>query len=164
MAQEERQGPCGAVSKAFDTSKARTWFSSCPRCSPRWARNTGAAAVEPSMAPNCQSAASPLRAKTAVNLRMRGVMSIRMSCCPSAIGLYSTRLPVAVPFGISQIMASCQDSGTSAPRRTALYACTRGPCTGSGSSAMRAAVTQLDPGALSSATACLTASLRSCRV
>ena len=99
-----------------------------------------------------------------MNLRMRGVMSIRMSCCPSAIGLYSSRLPVAVPLGISQIMASCQDSGTSAPRRIALYACTRSPCTGSGSSAMRAAVTRLDPGALSSSTACLTASLRSCRM
>ena len=70
---------------------------------------------------------SPLRATTGVNLRMRGVMSIRMSCCPSAIGLYSSRLPVAVPLGISQIMASCQESGTSAPRRIALYACTGAP-------------------------------------
>ena len=71
------------------------------------ARNTGAAAVEPGMAPNCQSAASPLRARTPVNLRMRGFMSIRMSCCPSAMGLYSSTFPVAVPLGISQIMASC---------------------------------------------------------
>ena len=93
-----------------------------------------------------------------------GVMSIRISCCPSAMGLYLSRLPVAVPLGISQIMASCQDAGTSAPRRMALCACTRSPCTGSGSSAMRAAVTRLDPGALSSATACFTASLRSFRV
>ena len=68
------------------------------------------------MAPNCQSAANPLRARTAVNLRMRGVMSIRMSCCPSVGGLYSSTLPVAVPLGVSQIMASCQDSGTSAPQ------------------------------------------------
>ena len=92
--------PCGAVSKAFDTSKARTWFSSCPRCSLRSARKIGAAAVEPGMAPNCQSAASPLRAKTAVSLRMRGEMSL--SCCPSATPLYSSRLPVAVPLGISK--------------------------------------------------------------
>ena len=91
-------------------------------------------------------------------------MSIRISCCPSSIGIYSSRLPVAVPLGISLIMASCQDSGTSAPRRTALYACTRSPRTSSASSAMRAAVTRLDPGALSSATACFTASLRSCRL
>ena len=58
-------------------------------------------AVEPSMAPNCQSAAHPLRARTAVNLLMRGVMSIRMSCYPNAIGLYATKFPVAVPLGIS---------------------------------------------------------------
>ena len=65
-----------------------------------------------------------------MNLRMRGVMSNRMSCCPSAMGLYSSRLSVAVPLGDGPIMASCQDSGTFAPRRMALYACTRSPCTG----------------------------------
>ena len=27
--------PCGAVSNVFDTSKARTWLSSCPRCNLR---------------------------------------------------------------------------------------------------------------------------------
>ena len=75
------------------------------------------------MAPKCQSAANPVRAKTAVNLRMRGDMSIRMSCCPSAMGLYTSKFPVAVPLGISQIMASCQDSGTS----LAGWPCTRAP-------------------------------------
>ena len=34
-----------------------------PTLQPAWARNTGAAAVEPGIAPKCQSAASPLRAK-----------------------------------------------------------------------------------------------------
>ena len=33
-----------------------------------------------------------------MNLRMRGVMSIRMSCCPSAIGLYSNRARALAPW------------------------------------------------------------------
>ena len=52
----------------------------------------------------------------ALNLHMRRAMSIRMSYCPSAMDLYSFTFPVAVPLGISQIMASCQDSGTSCTR------------------------------------------------
>ena len=107
--------PCGVVSNALETSKTRKLFSSCPCCSVRWARNTGADAVEPGMAPSCQSAANPLRARTAVNLRMRGVVSIRMSCWPNAMGLYGSRFPVAMPLGIGHMMAPCQDSRTSAP-------------------------------------------------
>ena len=38
---------------------------------------------------------------------MRPVMSIRMSCCPNAMGRYASRFPVAVPLGISKMMASC---------------------------------------------------------
>ena len=90
------------------------------RCSLRCARNTGAAAEVPGMAPNCQSAAIPLRATTAVNLRMRGgVISILMSCCPNAMGLNASKSPVVVPLDISQMMVSCHDSGTSAPQRMA---------------------------------------------
>ena len=84
------------------------------------ARNTGAAAVEPGVTQNCQSAANPLRARSAVNLLTRGVMSIRMFCCPNALGLYASKFSVAVPLGISQMMASCQDSRTYAPCRMAL--------------------------------------------
>ena len=54
-----------------------------------------------------------------MNLRMRGVISILMSYCPKAMGLYASKSPVAVPLGISQMMASCHDSGTYAPRRMA---------------------------------------------
>ena len=83
---------CGAVPNASDTLKAKTRFSFCSHSSLRCARNTRAAAVEPGMAPNCQYAANPLRARLALSLRMRRVMSIRMSCCPSAMGLNSSRL------------------------------------------------------------------------
>ena len=76
------------------------------------------------MAPNRQSAAYPLPARTAVNVRMRGVMSIRMSCCPSAMGLYASRFPVAVPLGISQITAAFQDSRMP---HLAGWPCTRAP-------------------------------------
>ena len=57
------------------------------------------------MAPRCKSVANPLRAKTAVNLLMRDVISILTSCCRNAIGLYASKFPVAVPLGISQLMA-----------------------------------------------------------
>ena len=95
---------CGAMSYALETSKARAGFSSCPHCSLRCAMNIRAAAVEPGMAPNCHSAAIPLQAKTAVNLRMRRVISILMSRCPSAMGLYASKSPVVVPLGINQIL------------------------------------------------------------
>ena len=85
----------------------------------RCATNTGVAAVELGMAPKCQFAAIPLRARTTLNLRMRGVTSILMSCYPNAMGLYASKSPVAVPLGISQMMASCHDSRTSTPRRMA---------------------------------------------
>ena len=54
-----------------------------------------------------------------MNLLMRGVISILISHCGKATGLYSLKSPVAVPLGNSQMMASCNDSGTSAPRRMA---------------------------------------------
>ena len=83
------------------------------------ARKTGAAAVELGMGPNCQFASIPLRAKTAVNLCMRGVMSILMSCCSNAMGVHVSKSRVAVPLGISHMMASCHDSENFAPRRMA---------------------------------------------
>ena len=54
-----------------------------------------------------------------MNLRMRGVISILMSCYPNAMGPYASKSPVAVPLGITQMMASSHDSGTSAPQRMA---------------------------------------------
>ena len=64
------------------------------------------------MARNCQSVAIPLRARTVMNLRMRGVISILMSCYSNAMGLYVSKSPVTVPLGIRQMMASCHNSGT----------------------------------------------------
>ena len=110
------------------------------------------------MAPNCHSADIPLRARTAVNLRMRGVMTIHMSCCPSGMGRVASQSPVVVFLGIGQVIYSSHDSGTSAPRRMDREACTMGPCTSSRDSAMRNVATLLDPVALPSATAYFTAS------
>ena len=34
-------------------------------------------------------------------------MSIIMSCCPNVVGQYAFKSPVAVPLGISHMIASC---------------------------------------------------------
>ena len=47
-----------------------------------------------------------------MNLRMSGVTGILSSCCPNAIRLNTSKSPLVVPLGISQMMASRHDSGT----------------------------------------------------
>ena len=54
------------------------------------------------MAPNCQSVAIPLRARIAVNLRMRGVISILMSYCPNAMGLHASKSLWSYPWALAR--------------------------------------------------------------
>ena len=112
------RAPCGAVLKALETSKARIRFSSCPRYSLPCQEHRGCrrSAWHGPELPPCSH---PLTSQAAVNLRMRGVISLLMSRCPNPMGLYATKSPVVVPLEIGQMMASCDDSETFAPRSMA---------------------------------------------
>ena len=71
------------------------------------------------MATNCQSAVNAYRARAAVNSLIRGIILILKSWCPNAMGPYVFKSPAAVARGMSQMMASCNNSWTTAPRMMA---------------------------------------------
>ena len=72
VAREEGQSPMRGGVESLGDIKGQDVVLFLTSLKPALCQEYRGAAVEPGMAPNCQSTAIPLRAKTAVNLCMRG--------------------------------------------------------------------------------------------